>query len=106
MISEVQFQQEIDSIIANAIREDVGDGDHSSLACIPASAEGKAKLLVKDEGIIAGIEFAKQVFAYIDDKMQIETLIKDGSEVKYGDIAFYIKGSSQGKAFSKLSVWF
>ena len=95
MISEVQFQQEIDLIIANAIREDVGDGDHSSLACIPVSAEGKAKLLVKDEGIIAGIEFAKQVFAYVDDKMQIETLIKDGSEVKYGDIAFYIKGSSQ-----------
>ncbi len=95
MISEVQFQQEIDLIIANAIREDVGDGDHSSLACIPASAEGKAKLLVKDEGIIAGIEFAKQVFAYVDDKMQLETLIKDGSKVKYGDIPFYIKGSSQ-----------
>ena len=95
MISEVQFQQEIDLIIANAIREDVGDGDHSSLACIPASAEGKAKLLVKDEGIIAGIEFAKQVFTYIDEKMQLETLIKDGSEVKYGDIAFYIKGNSQ-----------
>jgi len=95
MISEVQFQQEIDLIIANAIREDVGDGDHSSLACIPLSAEGKAKLLVKDEGIIAGIEFAKQVFAYVDDKMQLETLIKDGSEVKYGDIAFYIKGNSQ-----------
>lgn len=95
MISEVQFQQEIDLIIANAIREDIGDGDHSSLACIPISAKGKAKLLVKDEGIIAGIEFAKQVFAYVDDKMQIETLIKDGSEVKYGDIAFYIKGSSQ-----------
>ncbi len=95
MISKAQFQQEIDLIIANAIREDVGDGDHSSLACIPASAEGKAKLLVKDEGIIAGIDFAKQVFAYVDDKMQIETLIKDGSEVKYGDIAFYIKGSSQ-----------
>ena len=95
MISEAQFQQEIDIIIANAIREDVGDGDHSSLACIPASAEGKAKLLVKDEGIIAGIDFAKQVFAYVDDKMQIETLIKDGSEVKYGDIAFYVEGSSQ-----------
>jgi nicotinate-nucleotide pyrophosphorylase (carboxylating) len=95
MISEVQFQQEIDLIIANAIREDIGDGDHSSLACIPASAEGKAKLLVKDEGIIAGIEFAKQVFTYVDDKMQVETLIKDGSKVKYGDIAFYIIGSSQ-----------
>ena len=95
MISEVQFQQEIDLIIANAIREDIGDGDHSSLACIPISAKGKAKLLVKDEGIIAGIEFAKQVFTYVDDKMQVETLIKDGSKVKYGDIAFYILGSSQ-----------
>ena len=95
MISEVQFQQEIDLIIANAIREDVGDGDHSSLACIPAASEGKAKLLVKDEGIIAGIEFAKQVFAFVDDKIQVETLMKDGSEVKYGDIAFYVTGSSQ-----------
>ena len=95
MISEVQFQQEIDLIVANAIREDVGDGDHSSLACIPASAEGKAKLLVKDEGIIAGVDFAKQVFAYIDPKMQIEILIADGSEVKYGDIAFFVSGSSQ-----------
>ena len=95
MISEAQFQNEIDLIIANAIREDVGDGDHSSLACIPATAEGKAKLLVKDEGIIAGIDFAKQVFAHIDSKMEVETLIDDGSPVKYGDIAFYVSGSSQ-----------
>lgn len=95
MISEVQFQNEIELIIANAIREDVGDGDHSSLACIPATAQGKAKLLVKDEGIIAGIDFAKQVFAHIDSKMHVETLIDDGSSVKYGDIAFYVSGSSQ-----------
>lgn len=95
MISEAQFQKEIDLIIANAIREDVGDGDHSSLACIPNSAEGRAKLLVKDEGIIAGIEFAKQVFAYVDADMKIETLIEDGSEVKYGDIVFYVEGASQ-----------
>ncbi len=95
MITEKQFQKELDLIIANAIREDVGDGDHSSLACIPADAQGKAKLLVKDEGIIAGIEFAKQVFSYVDPNMQVETLIEDGSEVKYGDIAFYVTGSSQ-----------
>lgn len=95
MISEAQFQKEIDIIIANAIREDVGDGDHSSLSCIPESAKGKAKLLVKDEGIIAGIEFAKQVFNYVDERMTIETLIEDGSKVKYGDIAFYVEGSSQ-----------
>lgn len=95
MISKEQFQTEIDLIIANAIREDVGDGDHSSLACIPASAEGKAKLLVKDNGIIAGIDFAKQVFAYVDKDMKVETLIEDGTKVKYGDIAFYVEGSSQ-----------
>ncbi|HIC33115.1 MAG TPA: nicotinate-nucleotide diphosphorylase (carboxylating), partial [Flavobacteriaceae bacterium] len=69
MISQAQFDKEIGLIIANAIREDIGDGDHSSLACIPASAEGKAKLLVKDEGIIAGVEFAKKVFHYVDPKM-------------------------------------
>ncbi|RBP29071.1 nicotinate-nucleotide pyrophosphorylase [carboxylating] [Oceanihabitans sediminis] len=95
MISKEQFEKEIDLIIANAIREDVGDGDHSSQACIPASAQGKAKLLVKDEGIIAGVEFAKQVFAYVDKDMKVETLIPDGSKVKHGDIAFYIEGASQ-----------
>jgi nicotinate-nucleotide pyrophosphorylase (carboxylating) len=95
MISKEQFNKEIDLIITNAIREDVGDGDHSSLSCIPASARGKAKLLVKDEGVIAGVEFAKQVFNYVDDTMVIETLINDGETVKYGDIVFYVEGSSQ-----------
>ncbi|NNE31744.1 MAG: carboxylating nicotinate-nucleotide diphosphorylase [Winogradskyella sp.] len=95
MISKEQFNKEIDLIIANAIREDVGDGDHSSLACIPASAQGKAKLLVKDQGIIAGVEFAKQVFHYVDKNLTIETLIEDGSKVRFGDIAFYVEGSSQ-----------
>ncbi|MBT8245072.1 carboxylating nicotinate-nucleotide diphosphorylase [Winogradskyella sp.] len=95
MISKEQFNKEIELIISNAIREDVGDGDHSSLACIPASAQGKAKLLVKDKGIIAGIEFAKKVFAYVDADMKVETLIEDGSEVKCGDIVFYVEGASQ-----------
>jgi len=95
MISKEQFNKEIELIISNAIREDVGDGDHSSLSCIPASTQGKAKLLVKDEGIIAGIEFAKQVFAYVDADMKVETLIEDGSRVKHGDIAFYVTGASQ-----------
>jgi len=95
MISKVKFDNEIDLIIANAIREDVGDGDHSSLACIPKHAKGKAKLLVKAEGIIAGIKFAKQVFEYVDADLKIEVLIEDGSFVKYGDIAFYVEGSSQ-----------
>lgn len=95
MISEAQFQIEIEGIIANAIREDVGDGDHSSLACIPATAIGKAKLLVKDEGILAGCAFAKAVFAYVDPSLKVEDILKDGDAVKYGDIAFYVSGSSQ-----------
>ena len=73
MISEAQFNKELDLIIANAIREDIGPGDYSSLACIPITAKGKAKLLVKDEGIIAGIEFAKMIFAYIDKDLVFET---------------------------------
>ncbi|WP_158973433.1 carboxylating nicotinate-nucleotide diphosphorylase [Cellulophaga sp. L1A9] len=95
MISKEQFNTEIELIIANAIREDVGDGDHSSLACIPPTATGKAKLLVKDTGIIAGIDFAKQVFHYVDQDLEIETVLKDGDKVKHGDIAFYVTGSSQ-----------
>lgn len=95
MISEEQFNKEIKGIISNAIREDVGDGDHSSLACIPKTATGKAKLLVKDEGIVAGVAFAKEVFSYIDSNLEIETLIEDGSKVAYGDIVFYVSGSSQ-----------
>lgn len=95
MISKEQFQYELDLIIANAVREDVGDGDHSSLACIPEIAKGKAKLLVKDTGIIAGVEFARQVFKYIDENLVMETIIKDGESVEYGDVAFYVEGSSQ-----------
>ncbi|GGB68464.1 nicotinate-nucleotide diphosphorylase (carboxylating) [Flavobacterium suaedae] len=95
MISEKQFQHELDIIIANAVREDVGDGDHSSLACIPEDATGRAKLLVKDEGIIAGIDFAKQVFEYVDPELKVDVMIEDGSPVKYGDEAFYVAGSSQ-----------
>ncbi|MCM4169191.1 Nicotinate-nucleotide pyrophosphorylase [carboxylating] [Arenibacter antarcticus] len=95
MISEEQFSTELDLIIKNAVREDVGDGDHSSLACIPSNAQGKAKLLVKDKGIIAGVEFAQKVFHYIDHSLEIEVLIKDGAPVEYGDIVFYVSGNSQ-----------
>ena len=95
MISPEQFQQELDIIIANAIREDVGDGDHSSLACIPVEAKGKAKLLVKDNGILAGVEFAKRVFNYVDPEVRLDIKIKDGEKVKKGDIAFYVDGASQ-----------
>ena len=95
MISKEQFNKELDLIITNAIREDVGEGDHTSLSCIPKEAMGKAKLLVKDKGIIAGVEFAKKVFAYVDKDLRVETLIEDGEKVDNGDIAFYVSGSSQ-----------
>jgi nicotinate-nucleotide pyrophosphorylase (carboxylating) len=95
MISEAQFREELRLIIANGIREDIGAGDHSSLACIPASAVGKAKLLVKDNGIIAGVEFAKMIFNYVDAEITVETFINDGTPVKYGDVAFHVSGRSQ-----------
>ena len=95
MISEAQFQNELELLIANAIREDVGDGDHSSLACIPATAQGKAKLLVKDDGIIAGVAFAKMIFNYVDSNLKVETFIEDGTSVKFGDVVFHVSGSSQ-----------
>lgn len=95
MISKAQFEKELEIIISNAIREDVGEGDHSSLACIPISAKGKAKLLVKEDGIIAGVEMAKRILKYVDENLKVETLINDGEAVKFGDIVFYVTGSSQ-----------
>lgn len=95
MISKKQFRKEIDIIIANAIREDVGEGDYSSLACISEDAEGKAKLLVKDAGIIAGVDFARQVFEFVDTGLELDIKITDGSQVKHGDICFYVSGNSQ-----------
>ena len=85
----------IKEFVGLAIEEDIKEGDHSALACIPNGAIGKAKLLVKEDGIIAGIEIAKQIFKEFDNSIQFEQLIEDGSEVKYGDIAFYIDGNSQ-----------
>lgn len=85
----------IQEIIQNALREDIGEGDHSALACIPADAKGFAKLLVKDTGIIAGVELAEMICKAVDSDLQFETFIKDGSAVKFGDIAFIVKGSAR-----------
>ena len=95
MIATSEFNKEINLIIANAIREDVGTGDHSSLACIPSDAVGKAKLLIKENGVISGVEFAKRVFNYVDPGLKMEILIEDGNLVKSGDICFYVAGNSQ-----------
>lgn len=95
MISESQFRDELLRAIAQGIREDVGSGDYSSLACIPSLAYGKAKLLVKDEGVIAGVEFAKMIFEYVDPNLVVETFITDGRSVTPGDVVFNVSGSSQ-----------
>jgi nicotinate-nucleotide pyrophosphorylase (carboxylating) len=95
MIGDAQFREELRLIISNGVREDVGSGDHSSLACIPASSTGKAKLLVKDRGIIAGVAFAKMIFEYVDNTLKVDIFIEDGSPVNYGDIIFHVSGSSQ-----------
>lgn len=82
----------LNSFIDNAIKEDIGDGDHSSLSCIPASAQGKVQLLVKEEGIIAGIELAHLIFKKLDAEIIFEQFIQDGTLVKQGDIAFTVEG--------------
>jgi nicotinate-nucleotide pyrophosphorylase (carboxylating) len=85
----------INQFIKNAIAEDLGDGDHTSLSTIPANAQGKAKLLIKEDGIIAGVELAQEIFKQVDPNLQVEVFINDGAAVKYGDIALTVSGSSQ-----------
>lgn len=87
--------QELTNFITNALHEDVQDGDHTSLACVPKEAIGKAKLLVKDEGILAGVELAKKIFHQVDPSFEIDVFIEDGTPVKYGEIAFEVRGKSQ-----------
>lgn len=95
MSNELKDKEIIKQIIANALAEDLGDGDHSSLASVPENAVGKAKLLVKDDGILAGVELAKMIFQQYDPSIQFNQLISDGSAVNKGDIAFTIQGSSR-----------
>ncbi len=81
--------------VENSMKEDIGDGDHTSNACIPADSISKAKLLVKDPGIIAGVELSKMIFEFVDKNIRFNTLVKDGEEVCYGDVAFIVEGSSR-----------
>lgn len=87
--------QALTDFIKSALREDVGDGDHSSLASIPAEAQNQARLLVKDNGILAGVELAEMIFKEVDPNLKVEVLIKDGSPVKVGDIALTVTGKAQ-----------
>lgn len=83
----------IDKLIDLAFAEDIGDGDHTTLSSIPADAMGKNMLLIKEDGVLAGVEMAKQIFSRFDDTLRVEVLIEDGVEVKKGDIAMYVSGS-------------
>ncbi|MCW1735569.1 carboxylating nicotinate-nucleotide diphosphorylase [Anaerorudis cellulosivorans] len=85
----------IDKLIDLAFAEDIGEGDHSTLCSIPADARGKAKLIIKEEGILAGVEVAREVFHKFDPTLKMEVFIEDGAHVKPGDIAFVVEGKVQ-----------
>ena len=85
----------IDSLIALSFVEDIGDGDHTTLCCIPPTAEGKSQLIIKEVGVLAGVEMAKRIFHHFDPTMKIDVFIQDGSEVKEGDVAFTVEGKVQ-----------
>ena len=85
----------VEELIELAIKEDIGDGDHTSLCCIPAEERGRMRLLCKQEGIIAGIEVAQMVLNRLDPEMEFEQLLEDGTRVKVGDVAFYVSGRLQ-----------
>ena len=95
MITKEQMLNELQLIIRNGIREDIGEGDHSSLACIPADAFGQARLLVKEDGVLAGVELAKMIFNEVDPELKIEVFLYDGDKINCGDVVFHVTGRSQ-----------
>jgi nicotinate-nucleotide pyrophosphorylase (carboxylating) len=86
---------DVHAFIQHALNEDVGDGDHTTLSTIPANAKGSAHLLVKDKGILSGLEIAREVFTLVDAQLEFEQLLKDGDRIQHGDIAFRLHGSSR-----------
>ena len=88
-----ECQLMIDVLIRLAFAEDVGGGDHSTLCCIPENALGKSRLIIKEDGVLAGVEMAKLIFGYVDHYLKMTVFIQDGSDVKKGDIAFTVEGS-------------
>lgn len=89
------MNQDLDNLIDRALEEDLGDGDHTSLACIPQSAQSKAHLLVKERGVLAGLDVAKRILEKVDSNLQVDWLLKDGALVTPGDIGFIVSGSAQ-----------
>jgi len=94
-VSPVVDAFDVDDFIRRALAEDIGDGDHTTLSTIPRSAMGKARLLVKQEGILAGVEIARRVFSLVDATLNFTKLLDDGAVIKPGDVAFYIEGPSR-----------
>ena len=92
---KAEYKPYVDALIELAISEDLGDGDHTSLCCIPADERGRMKLLCKQDGIIAGIEIAQMILSRLDPEMKMEQILSDGDRVKVGDIAFYVEGRLQ-----------
>lgn len=95
MIQNARFEKELNLVVANALREDVGKGDYSSMACIPENAVGKAKLMLKAKGVLAGVDFAKRVFEAVDPELNLEVFLNDGRKIEKGDIAFHVAGKSR-----------
>ncbi len=92
---KAEYKPYVDELIELAIKEDIGDGDHTSLCCIPQQARGRMRLLCKQEGVIAGIEIAEMILKRLDDTIEFEQILHDGDRVKAGDVAFYVTGREQ-----------
>lgn len=86
---------DLQQFIKDGLYEDIREGDHTALATIPADARGRARLLVKDNGVLAGVELAEQIFKHIDPSSKFEKVLEDGAEIKYGDVAFYVEAHSR-----------
>jgi nicotinate-nucleotide pyrophosphorylase (carboxylating) len=89
------MREDLIPFLQRAFAEDIGDGDHTTLSCIPAEALGKSRLIIKEAGVVAGVEVAKEVFRYFDPELKVTQYIEDGSEVKYGDVVFEVEGRVQ-----------
>ncbi len=86
------FKEKLLDFVQLSLKEDVGDGDHTSLSSLPVDKMGEAKLLVKEDGVIAGVEVALQIFKFVDTNLEVQIFIKDGYEVKVGDVVLFVKG--------------
>jgi nicotinate-nucleotide pyrophosphorylase (carboxylating) len=85
----------INEIIDRALQEDIGEGDHSTLSCVPENAKGKAELIIKEDGVLAGVELALMIFHRFDPALEVQVFLKDGQQVRKGEVAFIVTGSSR-----------